>query len=94
MQEMQKMQVRSLGQEDPLEKEMATHSSFLAWETPWKEEPGGLTGEFFQIFKKEILILYNLLQRMEAEWIFPNSFYEISTTLIRKKKKFLRNNNY
>ena len=35
-------QVRSLGQEDPLEKEMATHSSTLAWEIPWTEEPGGL----------------------------------------------------
>ena len=30
------------GREDPLEKEMATHSSILAWEIPWKEEPGGL----------------------------------------------------
>ena len=35
-------QVRSLGQEDPLEKEMATHSSTLAWRIPWTEEPGGL----------------------------------------------------
>ena len=34
--------VRSLGQEDPLEKEMATHSSILAWEIPWTEEPHGL----------------------------------------------------
>ena len=33
---------RSLGQEDPLEKEMATHSSILAWRIPWTEEPGGL----------------------------------------------------
>jgi len=33
--------VRSLGQEDPLEKEMATHSSILAWRIPWTEEPGG-----------------------------------------------------
>ena len=33
--------IRSLGQEDPLEKEMATHSSILAWEIPWTEEPGG-----------------------------------------------------
>ena len=33
---------RSLGPEDPLEKEMATHSSTLAWRTPWAEEPGGL----------------------------------------------------
>ena len=35
-------QVQSLGQEDPLEKEMATHSSTLAWKIPWTEEPGGL----------------------------------------------------
>ena len=34
--------VQSLGQEDPLEKGMATHSSILAWEIPWTEEPGGL----------------------------------------------------
>ena len=34
--------VSSLGEEDPLEKEMATHSSIPAWETPWTEEPGGL----------------------------------------------------
>ena len=39
---MQEMQVQSLGQEDPLEKEMATHSSILAWEIPRTEEPGGL----------------------------------------------------
>ena len=38
---MQKTWVRSLGGEDPLEKGMATHSSILAWETPWTEEPGG-----------------------------------------------------
>ena len=35
-------QVRSLGREDPLEKEMATHSSTVAWRIPWMEEPGGL----------------------------------------------------
>ena len=34
--------VQSLGQEDPLEKEMATHSNILAWKIPWMEEPGGL----------------------------------------------------
>ena len=42
MQNMQEMQVQSLDQEDPLEKAMATHSSILAWEIPWTEEPGGL----------------------------------------------------
>ena len=39
---MQETRVRSLGQEDPLEKEMATHSSTFAWEIPWTVEPGGL----------------------------------------------------
>ena len=39
---MQETWVQSLGQEDPLEKEMATHSSILAWRIPWMEEPGGL----------------------------------------------------
>ena len=39
---MQETQVRSLGWEDPLEKEMATHASTLAWKIPWTEEPGRL----------------------------------------------------
>ena len=39
---MRETRVRSLGQEDPLEKEMATHSSTLEWKIPWMEEPGGL----------------------------------------------------
>ena len=42
MQEMQKMQVQSLGWKDPLEEVIATHASILAWRIPWTEEPGGL----------------------------------------------------
>ena len=42
MQEMQETVLRLLGQEDPLEEEMATHFSILAWRIPWTEEPGGL----------------------------------------------------
>ena len=42
MQKMQEMCVQSLGCKDPLEKEMATHTSILAWEIPLTEEPGGL----------------------------------------------------
>ena len=42
MQETQETQVQSLSQKDPLEKEMATHSSILAWKIPGTEEPGGL----------------------------------------------------
>ena len=43
MQKMQEMQVQCLGREDPLEKEMATYSSLLAWEIPWTEKPGELS---------------------------------------------------
>ena len=39
---MQEMRVRSLGGKDPLEEEMSTHSSILAWEIQWTDEPGGL----------------------------------------------------
>ena len=42
MEEMQETWVQSLGQEDPLEKKMATHSSTFAWKISWTEEPGGL----------------------------------------------------
>ena len=42
MQEMEETQVQTLGLKDPLEKEMATNSSILAWRTPWTEEPGRL----------------------------------------------------
>ena len=42
MQKTQEMWIQSLGQEDPLEKGIATHSSILAWRIPWTEEPGGL----------------------------------------------------
>ena len=42
MQKKQKIRVLSLGWEDPLEEEMATHSSVVAWEIPWTEEAGGL----------------------------------------------------
>ena len=42
IQETQETQVQSLVRKDPLEEEMATHSSILAWEIPWTEEPGGL----------------------------------------------------
>ena len=48
MQEMQGTQIQSLGREEPLEKEMATHSSNLAWKIPWTEEPGGLQATVLQ----------------------------------------------
>ena len=48
MQETQEMRVLSLGQEDPLEEEMATYSSILAWKVPWTEEPGELQSKGLQ----------------------------------------------
>ena len=42
MKELQESQIQSLHQEDPLEEDIATHSSILAWRIPWTEEPGGL----------------------------------------------------
>ena len=48
MQETWEIPFRSLGQEDPMEEEMATHSSILAWRIPWTEEPGGLQSRGLQ----------------------------------------------
>ena len=45
---MQETRVQSLGQEDPLEKEMAIHSSTIAWKIPWTEEPGRLQSMWLQ----------------------------------------------
>ena len=49
------MQVQFQGQEDPVEKEFATHSSILAWEIPWTEEPGGLQSMGSQRVKHDLL---------------------------------------
>ena len=74
---MQEMQVQSLGQEDLLEKEMASHSSILAWEISWIEEPGGLQpmglqNSWIYLFIKNILFLYIyllfLLTELQSMW--------------------------
>ena len=51
--EMQEMQIQSLGQGNPLEKEMATHSSILAQRIPWKDEPGRITEESMGLQKSQ-----------------------------------------
>ena len=50
---MQENLVRFLGWEEPLEKEMATHSSILAWKIPWTEEPGGLQSMLLQRVRQD-----------------------------------------
>ena len=78
---MQEMWIRSLGREDPLEKEVATHSSVLAWEIPWTEEPG----ELWYVRSQRIghhLSVYTLLSftQMSA----AKSFLNCKTSEIRK----------
>ena len=62
---MQETQVRSLDQEDPLEKEMATHFTMLAWRIPWTEEPGRLQSMELQ----RVRIIYNN-KESEKEYIY------------------------
>ena len=57
---MQETWVQFLGQEDPLEKGMATHSSILAWKIPWTEEPGGLLSTEVQ------RVRYNLVTTLQS----------------------------
>ena len=52
---MQETRVQSLGREDPLEKEMATHSSILVWEIPWTKEPSGLKSKGSQRVRHDLV---------------------------------------
>ena len=61
---MQEAQVQSLGQDNPLEKEVATHSCILAWEIPWTEEPGRLQSTGLQ--KESDTILATTQQQQQA----------------------------
>ena len=71
MKETQEMQVPSLDLEDPLEEEMATHSSILAWEIPWMEKPGGIQS---MSHKRQDLVT-------KQGWIFPLRQVTINCTL-------------
>ena len=74
---MQETQVRSLGQEDPLEKETVTHSSTLPWKIPWMEEPGGLQ--------------FMGLQRVGHERIFRNAIEKNKlVNLVKQPEKYVR----
>ena len=65
----QETQVQSLGQGDPLEKEMSTHSSIPAWEIPWTEEPGGLQSMGLQ------RVIHDLVTKQQKSrlWYWPNN---------------------
>ena len=64
---MQETQVQLLGQEDPLEKEMASHSSTLAWRIPWTEEPGGLQTMGWQRVRRHFTFTFNGASQV-AQW--------------------------
>ena len=63
----QEMQVQSLGREDPLEKERATHSSIPAWSNPWTEEPGGAT--VYGVAKSRTRLRDGTLPCQNAAWV-------------------------
>ena len=54
---MQGMWIQSLGQEDPMEKERATHCNIFAWETPWTEDPGGLQSMGWQRARQDLVTI-------------------------------------
>ena len=63
------MLVQSLGQEDPLEEGMTTHSSILAWRIPWTEEPGGLQSMGSQKIRHDLSRQAHMLEVFEREKI-------------------------
>ena len=66
--EIQEMHVRSLSREDPLEKEMANHSSILAWEILWTEEPGGLQSMGSQRVRQDSATKINNDEQGKGGW--------------------------
>ena len=70
---MQETGFQSLGQEDPLEKGMATHSSTLAWRSPWTEEPGGLQSKAKVKSLSRVRLFGLLSTRLLCPWDFPGN---------------------
>ena len=64
----QEMQVQSLGREDSLEKEMATHCRILAWEIPWTEEPGGLQSKAWQRVGLDLVSTHTYIFFKRCQW--------------------------
>ena len=77
---MQETWVRSLGWEDPLEKEMATHSSILAWRIPWTEEPGRLQSTSLTYSFRSLLSILYLFAAQSVSSIFTSVRSQFSKT--------------
>ena len=78
---MRETRVRSLGREDPLEKEMATHSSTLAWRIPWREEPGRLQSMGLQS-RTRLSDLICATTRQSKWWVINSGHSDFSVNLI------------
>ena len=94
---MQKTGVQSLGQEDPLGKEMASHSSISAWEIPWRKEPAGLQSMRSQESETTQQLNYHHYQSLINKFQFLNSlkasrFYCIFTGSLRENRLSKKNN--
>ena len=76
---MRKTWVQSLGQEDPLEKEMATHSRTLAWKIPWMEEPGGLQSMGSQRVGHDWASNFTTIQLKAIKRLDPKSYHHTHT---------------
>ena len=83
IQEIQETRVRSLDQEDPLEKEMATHSSTLAWSIPWTEETGGLQSVRLQ------RVRHNVLTKQQLNSLIKMGYTQLPVFIYIKNKIFL-----
>ena len=80
---MQETWVQSLGREDPLEKEMATHSSNLAWKIPWMEQPGVLQSMGSQRVGHDFTFTFNFkytfMVHVQRLWSLPNIHFNPSS---------------
>ena len=88
---MRETRVRSLGGEDPLEKEMATHSSTLAWKTPW-EEPGKLQSMGSQKSRTQLSNLTNFMNQyfsFSSRWAFLNDIATLCVCVFSIPNNFL-----
>ena len=90
---MRETRVRSLGQEDPLEKEMATHSSILAWRIPRTEEPGGCSprghrvGHDWVTLLTYLVCVYSVLDASYASPLILNKAWEEGTDHLTDKRE-------
>ena len=89
IQETEETQVQSLGGEDPLEEEMATHSSVLAWRNPWTEEPGGLHSVGWRRVRHAWVTERAASSNIRSEFKFP--WLSLKLSLKKREKVFVWN---